>query len=140
MVQNWHARHVGDYTFGQRFADQVARMLGSWQFIIMQTGFVAAWILLNLLGWVRHWDPYPFILLNLLFSVQAAYAAPVIVMSQNRQAERDRYQATADFDTNRKAESEIEDMQRDLARIIEMLERVTPRADAGGATDAHSGV
>jgi len=123
MAQNWHQRHVEEYTAGQRFADGVARVLGSWQFIIAQTILVGSWILMNLVGWMRHWDPYPFILLNLLFSTQAAYAAPVIMMSQNRQAERDRYQASADYETNVLAENEIEDMQRDLAHIIELLER-----------------
>jgi uncharacterized membrane protein len=122
MALNWHAKQVQNYTPGQRFADSVAHLLGSWQFIMAQTAFIAAWVALNLLGWIRHWDPYPFILLNLLFSVQAAYAAPVIMMSQNRQAERDRYQASADYDTNLRAEQEIEDIQRDLAHIISLLE------------------
>ena len=127
MATDWSTEHVESYTLGQRFADRVAQILGSWQFIIAQTLFVAGWIVLNLLGWVRHWDPYPFILLNLLFSTQAAYAAPVIMMSQNRQADRDRYQAGADFETNRKAEAEIEDMQADLARIEGLLETVLDR-------------
>jgi uncharacterized membrane protein len=130
MATDWSAEHAESYTLGQRFADRVAQILGSWQFIIAQTIFVGGWILLNLMGWVRHWDPYPFILLNLLFSTQAAYAAPVIMMSQNRQADRDRYQAGADFETNRKAESEIEDMQADLARIEGMLETVLERLPA----------
>lgn len=85
---------------------------------------VAAWIVLNLIAWARHWDPYPFILLNLMFSVQAAYAGPVLMMSQNRQAERDRYQAQSDFDTNVKAEQEIELMQSALERVEAVLERV----------------
>lgn len=125
MARNWHENHLDNYTVGQRFADWVARVLGSWQFIIGQTVLVGSWVLLNLVGWVRHWDPYPFILLNLLFSTQAAYAAPVIMMSQNRQSERDRYQARADYETNMLAECEIEDIQRDLARIIGLLEART---------------
>ena len=125
MARDWHENHLEDYTVGQRFADWVARVLGSWQFIIGQTVLVGTWVLLNLVGWVRHWDPYPFILLNLLFSTQAAYAAPVIMMSQNRQSERDRYQARADYETNMLAEREIEDIQRDLARIIGLLEART---------------
>jgi uncharacterized membrane protein len=122
MAGNWHERHVHDYTTGQRVADWTARTLGSWTFIIGQTVFVLVWMGLNVYGWVRHWDPYPFILLNLLFSVQAAYAAPVIMMSQNRQGERDRYQAKADFDTNLKAEKEIQSIQSDLKHILEILE------------------
>jgi len=133
MAQDWHAKHMEHYTVGQRFADKVAQTLGSWQFIIVQTVLVSAWILLNLLGVKRHWDPYPFILLNLLFSTQAAYAAPVIMMSQNRQAERDRYQAGADYETNVLAENEIEDMQRDLAHIIELLEGSRPEVTSNAA-------
>jgi len=111
-------------TVGQRVADAAARAIGSWTFIITQTVLVALWVVLNVAAWVRQWDPYPFILLNLMFSVQAAYAGPVIMMAQNRQAERDRVQAQADFDTNVKAESEIEDLQRRLSGIEEALKRI----------------
>jgi uncharacterized membrane protein len=76
-------------TFGQRAADTIANSMGSWPFIIWQSVIVGGWIVLNLIGIIKHWDPYPFILLNLLFSTQAAYAAPIIMMSQNRQAEKD---------------------------------------------------
>ena len=124
MAPTWHERHHKEYTVGQRIADGTAKVLGSWPFIIGQTALVAAWIALNLIAWVRHWDPYPFILLNLMFSVQAAYAGPVLMMSQNRQAERDRYQAQSDFDTNVKAEQEIELMQLALERVEAVLERV----------------
>ena len=75
---------------GARLADAIAAGMGSWPFIIIQSLLVGGWIALNLVGWMAHWDVYPFILLNLLFSTQAAYAAPVIMMSQNRQAARDR--------------------------------------------------
>jgi uncharacterized membrane protein len=77
-------------TTGDRAADAVAVAIGSWRFIIIQSVIVAAWIILNLVAVLRHFDPYPFILLNLLFSTQAAYAAPIIMMSQNRQAAKDR--------------------------------------------------
>lgn len=109
---------------GQRVADRTARVLGSWPFIIAQTVVVVLWVILNIMASVFRWDPYPFILLNLMFSVQAAYAAPILMMSQNRQAERDRYQAQADFDTNVKAECEIEDMQRHLHSIEATLRRI----------------
>jgi uncharacterized membrane protein len=87
------------------------------------------------IAWIEHWDPYPFILLNLALSFQAAYAAPFIMISQNRQAERDRHQAEEDFRTNVEAEQRIEDLQRRLAaievnkldRIIEILEKQFPR-------------
>lgn len=122
--RTWHERHVEDRTFGQRLADATARILGSWPFIIGQTILVFLWIALNVTAVVRRWDPYPFILLNLMFSVQAAYAAPIIMMSQNRQAERDRYQAQSDYDTNVKAECEIEDLQSHLGKIEKTLERI----------------
>jgi uncharacterized membrane protein len=76
-------------SFGQLAADRIANVMGSWTFIIVQSIFVGAWIVLNLVAFLSHWDAYPFILLNLLFSTQAAYAAPIIMMSQNRQAQKD---------------------------------------------------
>lgn len=83
-------RHIhAPVTFGQRAADSIANGMGSWTFIIAQTVLVGAWIILNFLAFVKHWDPYPFILLNLLFSTQAAYAAPIIMMSQNRASQKD---------------------------------------------------
>ena len=126
MAQDWHRRHSESITSGQRIADRTSQVLGSWPFIIGQTVVVAAWVTVNVVAWTRHWDPYPFILLNLLFSTQAAYAAPVLMMSQNRQAERDRFQAKSDYETDRKAELEIEDIQHDLARILELLEPHSP--------------
>jgi uncharacterized membrane protein len=106
-------------------ADTVASFMGSWKFIIIQTVFVIAWMTLNVVAYVQHWDVYPFILLNLIFSTQAAYAAPIIMMSQNRSAERDRHQAFSDYETNKKAEKEIEDLQLSLSRIEnEKLDRI----------------
>lgn len=93
---NWHQRHELDSTFGQRLADKVATGMGSWKFIIIQSAIIAVWIAVNIIAVAFQWDPYPFILLNLLFSTQAAYSAPIIMMSQNRAAARDR--AQADFD------------------------------------------
>ena len=89
---NPHSRkHIHEtMTRGERIADAVADNMGSWRFIIIQSCIVAAWVLANVIGWSLRWDAYPFILLNLLFSTQAAYAAPVIMMSQNRQAQKDR--------------------------------------------------
>jgi uncharacterized membrane protein len=72
---------------------------------------------INIIGLIKHWDAYPFILLNLIFSTQAAYAAPIIMMAQNRQSERDRLQAQADFDTNLEAKKEIEALQFQLNKI-----------------------
>jgi uncharacterized membrane protein len=94
-------------TFGQRIADLVADTMGSWPFIIVQTTLLAIWISLNATAWINHWDPYPFILLNLMLSFQAAYAAPFIMMSQNRQASKDRIAAEIDHQVNAKAELEV---------------------------------
>ena len=91
--------------------------MGSWRFIIIQTILVILWMGLNLVGFIYHWDVYPFILLNLVFSTQAAYAAPIIMMSQNRQNDRDRIQALEDFRTNVGAKEEIEELQKAIARI-----------------------
>ena len=124
-MTNWHRKHSEKLTFGERMADFVARGMGSWKFIVLQTVFVATWMSLNILGFARHWDPYPFILLNLLFSTQAAYAAPIIMMAQNRDAERDRIHAEQDYETNRKAKEEIEELQLRLNRIeVEKLDRI----------------
>jgi len=90
-------------TRGERLADQVTGVFGSWRFIIVQTIAVVAWIGVNLIAFARHWDPYPFILLNLLFSTQAAYAAPLILLSQNRQADTDRIKAEHDYRVNQLA-------------------------------------
>ena len=123
--KNWHEVHVSTSTFGQRLADSVASGMGSWSFIIIQTGFVAVWMGLNILGFVRHWDPYPFILLNLLFSTQAAYAAPIIMMAQNRQSDRDRAQAYDDYQTNLEAKLEIELLQKQLNKLeVEKLDKI----------------
>lgn len=115
--KTWHQRHLDTLSFGQRLADRVANGMGSWKFIIIQTILVAVWMIFNFVAFIYHWDPYPFILLNLLFSTQAAYAAPIIMMAQNRQSERDREQAQADFETNVAAKKEIEDLQMTLANI-----------------------
>ena len=94
-------------TFGQRAADRVVAIAGSWRFILIQSALLACWVALNITAYIRHWDPYPFILMNLVLSLQAAYTAPVIMMSQNRMAARDRLEAHNDFETDVRAEEEI---------------------------------
>ncbi len=129
---NWHEKHVETLGFGSRLADSVAKGMGSWKFIIIQTILVVLWMGLNLVAYVSHWDVYPFILLNLVFSTQAAYAAPIIMMAQNRQNDRDRLQAQADYQTNIDAKIEIEALTLKLNqleidkldKIIEMLEEM----------------
>ena len=108
---------------GQRLADKVAATIGSWRFIIFQSTAIALWITGNVLVGQGAWDPYPFILLNLLLSFQAAYTAPAIMMSQNRQSELDRRHAQNDYEINVKAELEIELLHEkiDMMREQELL-------------------
>ena len=121
-------------TTGQRAADAVAAVMGSWRFLIGQSIFLAVWLILNGVAWVAHWDPYPFILLNLMLSFQAAYAAPVLLMSSNRQAAVDRGQASSDYLVNQRAEAEVEElvnlMRAQLAQGKEILDRLGPIAAA----------
>jgi uncharacterized membrane protein len=120
---NWHEKHTATLNVGSRLADSVAKGMGSWKFIIVQTILVVLWMTLNIAAFTYHWDVYPFILLNLLFSTQAAYAAPIIMMSQNRQSERDRLQAQADYQTNIDAKLEIEALTIQLNKLeVEKLD------------------
>ena len=123
--KTWHDHHKASLPFGPRLADSVANGMGSWRFIIIQTIIVILWMTLNVIGFVHHWDVYPYILLNLLFSTQAAYAAPIIMMAQNRQSERDRAQADNDYKTNVAAKKEIEELMTRLDNIeIEKLDKI----------------
>jgi len=124
---------TGRQTLGQRIADAVATVMGSWTFIIVQSVILFAWITANLVGAMRGWDPYPFILLNLALSFQAAYAAPVIMMSQNRQQDIDRKAAENDYRINVKAELEIELLhekidhlrEREVLKLTEAVKMLT---------------
>jgi uncharacterized membrane protein len=106
-------------TIGQKIADSVAATMGSWRFIIIQSAILLVWIVLNVTAFMQQWDPYPFILLNLALSFQAAYAAPFIMMSQNRQQDIDRKQAENDFQVNVKAELEIELLHQKIDQLRE---------------------
>jgi uncharacterized membrane protein len=106
-------------TPGQKIADTVAATMGSWRFIIIQSIILLFWIALNVTAFVQQWDPYPFILLNLALSFQAAYAAPFIMMSQNRQQDIDRKHAENDFQVNIKAELEIELLHQKIDQLRE---------------------
>jgi uncharacterized membrane protein len=117
--------------------------MGSWSFIIIQSLLFGGWIALNAIAFVRHWDPYPFILLNLALSFQAAYAAPIIMMSQNRQADKDRLMAEHDYEINTKAEQEVKSIMLHLEQqdevMIDILRRLEAQHEAllaHGAIDA----
>ena len=109
------ARYDAD-AFG-RFAEAMARFLGTGRFIVGQTVFVLGWIALNTLGIIHHWDPYPFILLNLAFSTQAAYAAPLILLAQNRQDDRDRANIERDRVVAARTQADTEFLARELAAV-----------------------
>lgn len=109
-------------TLGERIADKVADTIGSWRFIIIQSMLIVLWITLNVVAWVEHWDPYPFILMNVMLSFQAAYAGPVIMMSQNRQSAKDRLAAEIDHQVNTKAEFEIGLLVRRLDELEKTLD------------------
>lgn len=135
-------------TAGQRIADFVASTMGSWRFIIVQTTILFFWIVLNITAYIQRWDPYPFILLNLALSFQAAYAAPFIMMSQNRQQDIDRKAAENDYRINVKAELEIEllhekmdqlraqevlGLTQAVGRLTELLQRAIPDVPVDGS-------
>src|ERR1700694_1660942 len=115
-------------TMGQKVADKVAATVGSWRFIIIQSCILAIWLVLNSLAWAFKWDPYPFILLNLALSLQAAYSAPFVMMSQNRQAEKDRLTAQNDYLCDTKGEEEIRNIMDHLEHqdtvILQILQRM----------------
>jgi uncharacterized membrane protein len=106
-------------SIGDQVADRVAAVVGSWRFIIVQSALLVLWIILNVTAYIEAWDPYPFILLNLALSFQAAYTAPIIMMSQNRQASIDRRAAEHDYQINIKAELEIELLHQKIDQLRE---------------------
>jgi uncharacterized membrane protein len=117
--------HQRKRTTGQKAADNLAKWAGSWKFIIILAVFLVLWMIANIVLIAKYkWDPYPFILLNLFLSFLAAFQAPVILMSQNRTAERDRKRLEYDYEIDRKAAKEIDDMQADLEEIKKMLRKI----------------
>jgi len=134
------AHRESGLSFGERVSDSVAAVVGSWRFIIIQSVILVIWMILNVTAWVEEWDPYPFILLNLVLSFQAAYTAPVIMMSQNRQANIDRQAAQHDYDVNLKAELEIELLhqkidvlrEKEIAELIAIIRTMQAQQGAAG--------
>jgi len=152
-IRNINVEYEQKRTAGQHVADHVTAMLGSWPFIITQSVFLLAWVVVNAYlavmikvhpGYLRAWDPYPFILLNLVLSFQAAYAGPIVMMSQNRQADKDRLAAEHDFEINVKAEEEVGVILKQLAHqeqlIIEILDRANALKPAGAAGGKPDGI
>ncbi|MBP7069739.1 MAG: DUF1003 domain-containing protein [Methanothrix sp.] len=126
----------GPSTYGERFADWVYKNLGSWKFILIQSMLVAVWVVLNAGAYLRPWDPYPFIFMNLIFSLQSAYTASLILMSQNRQ---DRLKSHNDYLMNLRAEEESKAVLENFAaqnkalqEIYEELSAMRSRIEIGG--------
>ena len=126
--------HYDPDAFG-RFSEAIARFLGTGRFLVGQTVLVALWISINVVAVQARWDPYPFILLNLAFSTQAAYAAPLILLAQNRQDDRDRAQAEIDRDVNARTQADTEYLARELASVRLALSDVVTSEDLRGAVD-----
>jgi uncharacterized membrane protein len=125
--------HLAPRSAGETASDKIANVVGSWRFIIIQSVLLLLWLVFNVVGWVAHWDPYPFILLNLVLSFQAAFTAPVIMMAQNRQSDIDRHKAQLDYDVNLRAELDITALhekidllrETEIARLIGLVETLT---------------
>jgi uncharacterized membrane protein len=127
------ARYDAD-AFG-RFSEAIARFLGTGRFLAGQTVLVVAWIVLNTVGIIKHWDPYPFILLNLAFSTQAAYAAPLILLAQNRQDDRDRANIERDREVAARTQADTEFLARELAAVRLALDKMVTAQDIEDALD-----
>lgn len=121
------AQREGQLSLGDRAADRVARWAGSWAFLFAFLGTIALWIGLNTVAWSRHWDIYPFILLNFVISVLTAVQAPLIMMSQNRDQDRDRQHSEAEFRTSVRAEILLEHLTAEIEEVKLVLgDRSTP--------------
>ncbi|HEY7016775.1 MAG TPA: DUF1003 domain-containing protein [Streptosporangiaceae bacterium] len=127
------ARYDAD-AFGQ-ISESVARFLGTGRYLVGQTVFVVFWIILNTIGFINHWDPYPFILLNLAFSTQAAYAAPLILLAQNRQDDRDRASIERDREVAARTQADTEFLARELAAVRLALADVVTTEDLDNRMD-----
>lgn len=142
VITNVNKKLENTLTAGQRVADAVARIVGGWPFIICQSLVILAWVAVNSFlfyqatanpAYFQAWDPYPFILLNLVLSFQAAYTGPIVMMSQNRQAEKDRLMAEHDFEVNVKAEEEIKVIMQHLVHQDDLILEILTRMDANDA-------
>jgi uncharacterized membrane protein len=131
-----NVRHYGQRTLGERVADGVAASVGSWPFIISQSIALAAWILANgvlIAAWLggKPFDPYPFILLNLVLSFQAAYTGPVVMMSQNRQAAKDRDAAEHDYEINQETFERLKRLEDRHTEVLDLLKGLAEERSAG---------
>lgn len=136
---NTHLSHAHNAsTLGERLADKITALVGSWHFLMIQSTILIFWLILNVIGFMQHWDPYPFILLNLILSFQAAYTAPIIMMSQNREAQIDRKKLETYYKINLKQELEIRILHEKLDHMTDMLKALQKTDNSEGA-DARCG-
>lgn len=124
VSENINKSHEETLTFGDKMSDKLADFVGSWTFIIIFGFILILWMAINTVGMINHFDPYPFILLNLVLSCLAAIQAPIIMMSQNRQEEKDRMRAQNDYEINLKAEFIIEDLHNKVDKILQNQEEI----------------
>ena len=117
--------------FTDRVASDFARLIGSWIFVLAQLGLMLLWVLLNALSVLRHWDPYPFLFLNFIFSLEAAIWVSVVLMALNSQADRDRLRAQNEYELNVKAEEELKALMNHLMHQDEILLQIVNRLDRG---------
>jgi len=118
-------------TFADRVASDFARLVGSWIFVLAQVGLMMLWVLLNAIGLLRHWDPYPFLFLNFVFSLEAAIWVSVVLMTLNSMADRDRMRAQNEYELNVKAEEELKALMNHLMHQDEILLQIVNRLDRG---------
>ena len=116
-------------TFSDRVSSDFARLVGSWVFVIAQLALMLLWVLLNALNLLRHWDPYPFMFLNFVFSIEAAIWVSVVLMALNKIADRDRIRAQNDYEVNVKAEEEVKALMNHLMHQDEILLQIVNRLD-----------
>ena len=125
-------------TLGEKVADKVAFGIGSWWFLGIQSVLILIWITLNVWGLTHHWDVYPFILLNLMFTIQAAYTGPVLLLSGNRQAQKDRLRLEHTAEVSETAEKAtltiLEEIERNTEATLKVLEHLKKRRETKGAS------
>jgi uncharacterized membrane protein len=140
VIKNVNLEFHEELTTGQRLADWVAKVVGSWPFVIYQSIIISVWIGINIFlaykissdeTFLKAWDPYPFILLNLVLSFQAAYTGPVVMMSQNRNMEKDRIAADIDYQINQKAEEEIKVIMAHLVHQDKLMMMIMEKMERG---------
>ena len=128
-------------SLSQKAADWVATTIGSWRFLIIQSVLLTGWFILNAVAWFVHWDPYPFIFMNLILSLQSAYTASIVMISENRQTERDRLEAHHNFELNLKEEEELRAILDHLAAQDEALKDIDRRlSELQADRENHAGV